>query len=154
MTAHTELIREGAAWVGVSAQVVGVEGGPSILGLVGTPLKTVNPARYGSLSLSSDSFSYDIFSQAGQAIRQPSGAGPLGDLRVKRLIAAGESQSASRLVTYIDAVHPVAGVYQGFLVHSRGGGGRRWGRAVRGSAAGGGRSAARRSPATTSTFRC
>jgi len=123
VTAHTELIREGAAWVGVSAQVVGVEGGPSIIGLVGMPLKTVNPARYGSLSLSSDSFSYDIFSQAGQAIRQPSGAGPLGDLRVKRLIAAGESQSASRLVTYIDAVHPVAGVYQGFLVHSRGGGG-------------------------------
>jgi hypothetical protein len=123
VTAHTELLRKGAAWVGVSAQVVGVEGGPSILGLVGMPLKTVNPARYGSLSLSSDSFSYDIFSQAGQAIRQPSGAGPLGDLRVKRLIAAGESQSASRLVTYIDAVHPVAGVYQGFLVHSRGGGG-------------------------------
>ncbi len=35
----------------------------------------------------------------------------------------GESQSAGRLVTYIDAVHPVAQVYDGFLVHSRAAGG-------------------------------
>jgi hypothetical protein len=118
VTAHTELIREGAAWVGVSAQVVGVEGGPSILGLVGS--RSGEPCALGSHPSTTPA---NIFSQTGQALRQPSGAGPLGDLRVKRLIAAGESQSASRLVTYIDAVHPVAGVYQGFLVHSRGGGG-------------------------------
>jgi hypothetical protein len=130
VTAHTELIRAGVAWMGVSAQVVGVEGGPSLLGLVGMPLKTVNPARYGSLSLSSDSFSYDIFSQAAQAIRQPSGVSPLGDLKVKSVIGAGESQSASRLVTYIDAIHPVAGVYDGFLVHSRGSGGPTFGAAL------------------------
>ena len=42
---------------------------------------------------------------------------------MKRVIAAGESQSAFRMVTYIDAVHPLTGVYQGFLVHSRGAGG-------------------------------
>ena len=35
------------------------------------------------------------------------------------LIATGESQSASRMVTYIDAVHPLEGVYDGYLVHSR-----------------------------------
>jgi hypothetical protein len=121
--AHTELIREGVAWVGVSAQFVGVEGGPGLVGVVSLPLKTVNPARYGSLSHPGDSFSYDIFSQAGQAIRQPAGISPLGDLKVRRVIAAGESQSAFRLVTYIDGIHPVAGIYQGFLVHSRGGGG-------------------------------
>jgi len=45
-----------------------------------------------------------------------------GDLRPKRVIAIGESQSAGRLVTYIDAIHPLAHVYDGFLVHSRGGG--------------------------------
>src|SRR5262249_17753961 len=38
-----------------------------------------------------------------------------------RLIAAGESQSAFRLVTYIDAIHPLARVYDGYLVHSRSG---------------------------------
>ena len=47
----------------------------------------------------------------------------LGGLRPERLIAVGESQSAGRLVTYINAVHPLVDVYDGFLVHSRGGGG-------------------------------
>jgi hypothetical protein len=120
--AHTELIRAGFAWVGVSAQIVGVEGGtPLIPGLLNLPLKTANPVRYGSLHHPGDSFSYDMFSQAGAAVRDPSG--PFHDLRVKRVIAAGDSQSAFRLVTYIDAIHPLVHVYDGYLVHSRGGGG-------------------------------
>jgi hypothetical protein len=40
-------------------------------------------------------------------------------LRPHTLIAAGESQSAGRLMTYIDAVQPITHVYQGFLVHSQ-----------------------------------
>ncbi len=119
---HTELIREGYVWVGVSAQIVGIEGGEPLLpGLPSLPVKVVDPARYGSLSHPGDGFSYDVFSQIGQAIREPAGASPLGDLKVERLLAVGESQSASRLTTYINAIHPVAGVYDGFLVHSRGG---------------------------------
>jgi Alpha/beta hydrolase domain len=118
--AHTELIRGGYAWVGVSAQRVGVEGGPALVPVASLPLKTVDPARYGALHHPGDSFSYDIFSQAAQAIRQPSGANPLGDLKVKRLIASGESQSAFRMVNYIDAIHPIAHVYDGYFVHSRG----------------------------------
>jgi len=43
-------------------------------------------------------------------------------LEPKHYLAIGESQSAGRLVTYIDAVHPLAHVYDGFLVHSRMGG--------------------------------
>jgi len=31
------------------------------------------------------------------------------------------------MVTYINGVHPLAGVYDGFLVHSRGGGGAAFG---------------------------
>jgi hypothetical protein len=118
--AHTELIRSGYAWVGVSAQVVGVEGGIGLVPVASLPLKSVDPLRYGSLHHPGDSFSYDIFSQAGQAIRQPSGPSPLGDLRVKRVLAIGESQSAFRLVTYIDALHASARLYDGYLVHSRG----------------------------------
>ncbi|HKA29613.1 MAG TPA: alpha/beta hydrolase domain-containing protein [Candidatus Binatia bacterium] len=120
--AHTLLLRKGYAWVGVSAQFVGVEGGSSPLGL-DLSLKAVNPARYGSLSHPGDSFSYDMFSQAGEAIEHPSGVSPLGTLRPHRVIAIGESQSAARLVTYVNAVHPLARVYDGFLIHSRGGGG-------------------------------
>lgn len=122
IAAHTELMREGYAWVGVSAQYVGVEGGPPLLDIMPSPLKGVDPARYGSLSHPGDSFSYDIFSQAGQALRTPNGPSPLADLKVKRVLAAGESQSAFRMVTYVNAIQPIAGVYDGFFVHSRAGG--------------------------------
>ena len=117
---HVQLIRDGVAYVGVSAQFDGVEGGGSVVGLPPMPLKMADPQRYGSLVHPGDAFSYDIFSQAAQAIRQPAGISPLGDLPIERIIAIGESQSAFRLVTYIDAVHPLADVYDGFLVHSRG----------------------------------
>jgi len=115
---HVEAIRSGHAWVGVSAQFAGVEGGGGILPIIDLGLKKVSPARYGSLHHPGDSFSYDMFSQAGMAVRQP--AGPLGELQVSRVIAVGESQSAFRLVTYIDAIHPVAHLYDGYFVHSRG----------------------------------
>lgn len=117
---HIELIRGGYAWVGVSAQFVGVEGGgTSIPGIGDLSLKGFNPDRYGSLNHPGDSFSYDIFSQAGQAIRSPDGIDPLGGLKVGQLIAIGESQSASRLVTYVNAIDPLAQIYDGFLIHSR-----------------------------------
>jgi hypothetical protein len=113
---HVELIRSQHAWVGVSAQTVGVEGGPAVVGVVSLPLKEVNPARYGTLLHPGDSFSYDMFSQAGQAVRN----GALGELKPKRVIAIGESQSAFRLVTYVNGIHPLAEIYDGFLIHSRG----------------------------------
>jgi hypothetical protein len=117
--AHSFLMREGYAWVGVSAQLVGISGGGGPLG-IDLSLKGVNPARYAPLQHPGDSFSYDIFSQAAQALRSMPAL--LGGARAKRIIAAGESQSAFRMVTYVNAVHPLAGVYDGFLVHSRGGG--------------------------------
>jgi hypothetical protein len=117
---HVEAIRGGHAWVGVSAQFAGVEGGGGILPIIDLGLKKVSPARYGSLHHPGDSFSYDMFSQAGTAVRQPAGTRPLGELAVQRVIAVGESQSAFRMVTYIDAIHPLTHVYDGYFVHSRG----------------------------------
>jgi len=120
---HTELIREGYAWVGVSAQFVGVEGGEgvvSIPGLGDLSLKGYDPERYGSLNHPGDSFSYDIFSQAGKAIYSPADVDPLGGLRPEIMIAIGESQSAGCLTTYVNAVAPLARIYNGFLIHSRG----------------------------------
>src|SRR5262249_46496488 len=84
---HVELIRDGFAWVGVSAQLVGVEGGGGILPVISLPLKTVNPARYGSLHHPGDGFSYDMFSQAGAAVRNVPAL--LGDLMPTKFIAAG-----------------------------------------------------------------
>jgi hypothetical protein len=108
---HNELVRAGTVWVGVSAQAVGVNA-----------TKAADPARYASLSHPGDSFSYDIFSQAGDAIRHDAPQ-ILGGLKPTTVLGAGESQSASRLVTYIDAVHPLAHAYDGYFVHSRSGGG-------------------------------
>jgi Alpha/beta hydrolase domain len=115
---HVELIRSGWAWIGVSAQSVGVNGGGNALGAA-LALKTADPERYGSLNHPGDSYSYDMFSQVGAAVRtQPSTL--LGSLKPERVIAVGESQSAFRLNTYINAVAPIANVYDGYLVHSRG----------------------------------
>jgi hypothetical protein len=115
---HREMLRSGYAYVGVSAQKVGVEGGQS-LGGAGMPLKKANPARYGTLSHPGDTFAFDIFSQAGQAVRSGKVLGPL---KPKRLLATGESQSAVFMTTYVDAIDPLARVYDGFYIHSRFGG--------------------------------
>ncbi len=116
---HTELVRKGYVWVGVSAQSAGVEGGGAVFDV---SLKLVDPERYGSLNHPGDSFSYDIYSQAAQAVRSPVGLDPLDGLEVKTLIGVGESQSAGRMVTYVNAIHPTIGLFDGFLIHSHGGG--------------------------------
>jgi len=119
-TGQLEMRRSGSAWVGVSAQYVGIEGSPG--GLLPLYLKAVNPARYGSLLHPGDSFSYDMFSQVAQAIRHPEGIDPLDGLNVQRLIAYGESQSAGRLATYVNAIHPLYNTYDGYMIHRRGDG--------------------------------
>ena len=114
-----EIVRSGYAWVGVSAQRVGVEGGGISLG-VDRVLKSFDPARYGTLSHPGDNYSYDMFSQAGAAVWRNS-AQVLGDLQIQDVIAMGESQSASRLTTYIDAIASTDNVFDGYFVHSRSG---------------------------------
>jgi hypothetical protein len=116
---RTELLRDGFIWVGVSAQFVGVEGSPI---LPGYALKGWDPVRYGSLVHPGDNYCYDIFSQAAQAIRHPVGVNPLGSSAyvITGMIADGESQSAGRLTTYVNAIQPLAGLFDGFLIHSRG----------------------------------
>jgi hypothetical protein len=120
---HTELIHEGFAWVGVSAQALGVNGGTSVLQVGGGGLRQTDPSRYGTLHHPGDAYSFDIFSQVAQAIRHPRHVAPLGALKPKALIADGESQSAFFLTTYIDAVAKPAHVFNGYMVHSRWAGG-------------------------------
>jgi len=119
--AHTEILREGHVWVGVSAQIVGIEGSGSDSSF-GLHLKRVNPERYGELAHPGDSFSYDMYAQAAQAVRNPVDIKPLGELVAERFIAMGESQSAARLVTYVNALGPIYDVFDGYIIHSRGGG--------------------------------
>ncbi len=116
--AHRETVRAGYAYVAVSAQQVGVEGGASLIG-ADMSLKTQDPIRYASLRHPGDAFCYDIFSQIGGLVHDAGRNGVLGSLNPEHVIAVGESQSALFLTTYVNAVDPLAKVYDGFLVHSR-----------------------------------
>ncbi|MDT5256678.1 MAG: hypothetical protein QOD10_1758 [Mycobacterium sp.] len=117
MMAHREILRAGYAYIGVSAQRVGVDGGANLLG-IDMSLKSQDPTRYASLNHPGDAFAFDIFSQIGGIVRN-AGSDILGALRPRHVVAIGESQSAVFLTTYINAVDPLARVYDGFLVHSR-----------------------------------
>lgn len=125
LNAHIEMIREGMAFIGVDAQTGGIYGEPGSIatkdGVGG--IKQMEPARYAALHLPGDSYSYSVYAQAGQAVRSD-GRKLLGGLTPKHVIALGESQSAFRLTTYIDAVAPLAPkVYDAYFVYSRGGNG-------------------------------
>jgi hypothetical protein len=115
LMAHRELMRSGYAWIGVSAQKVGVEGGPSLAGMDGS-LKTLDPVRYGELSHPGDAYAFDIFAQAGRLARR---GGLLPGAPPQRVFAVGESQSATFLTTYVNAMAPLARVFDGYLIHSR-----------------------------------
>lgn len=121
--AHDMLLGNGYAYVGVSAQSVGVEGGGfqiPIPGFETVSLKEWDNERYTTLEHPGDAYAYDIYSQAAQALRRPEGADPLEGYDVETLIAAGESQAAIMMVTYVNAIHPLADIYDGFFIHSRG----------------------------------
>src|SRR5437588_5784388 len=96
---------EGFAYVGISAQHVGLHGfEDDPHGLV-----TWDPERYGRLHIADDTLSYGIYAEVARHFapdRPADQIDPLDGLVVKRLRAAGGSQSAARLVSYIDAVHP------------------------------------------------
>lgn len=110
------MTRDGYAYVGVSVQQVTVDF-----------LRERDVSRYGSLkmadSLPAQPAAFEVFSQAGMALRQ-NGAGedPLGGLRAARLIAIGQSKSSGRLMTFINTVHGISlePVYDAFLPHAGG----------------------------------
>jgi hypothetical protein len=106
---HNEIVRNGDVYIGVSAQNVGVQA-----------LRRVDLARYGALVHPGDSYSYDIYSQAGQAVRSQASVLMPG-LTPQYVIAAGESQSAFRLTTYVNAIAPLVNVYDSYLINSRSG---------------------------------
>ncbi|MEE3238666.1 MAG: alpha/beta hydrolase domain-containing protein [Pseudomonadota bacterium] len=116
-------VRNGYAFVAVSAQQMGIE-----------TIKQWSQERYGSLDtthdgmVAGDGLSYDIFSAVGKAINRvgestaDGSVDILDGLKAEIILATGHSQSASRLATYLNNVHPLEPVYDGVMVH--GGGGR------------------------------
>jgi hypothetical protein len=104
---YNKLLNDGYAYVGVTAQAAGVG-----------DLKAWDPTRYGALSESNDGQSYDIFTQAAEATVQD-GSTLFGGSTPKSVIGAGDSQSALRLDTYVNALQPIFHQYNGFLAVGR-----------------------------------
>lgn len=106
-------MRNGYAWVGISAQSNGITKAV-------TGLKAWSPSRYGSLDVtnggkfSADELGYDIFAQGAKAIRSIPAV--LGGLSATRLIAVGASQSAGRLGFYLNSVEPLANIFDAALL--------------------------------------
>ncbi len=107
---HKELLREGYAYVAISAQEAGVSVGP-------LALKLWDPVRYAPLSHPGDAYEFDIFAQAGQALLNETGVQPLGELKPRRIIGSGASQSASLLLSYINNLHREQQLFDGFFVY-------------------------------------
>jgi hypothetical protein len=115
---HRQLVESGSAWIGVSVQRAGIEGGGLTASSVVTHLRGADPERYRGLTHPGDAYAFDIYTQAVRAVQ--SAGGPLGALRPTTTLAAGASQSASFLVTYLNAVDPLAAAIDGALLHGRG----------------------------------
>ena len=140
--AHRQFLRNGDAWVGITAKPISV-----------VSLKAFDPERYGSLSfanplplsdpgncdppittvdpvdqrsrLTEDGLIWDMYSQLGAWVR---GRSSPFKSEVDRVYGFGYSQTGGYLYTYINAVHPLATqanrgrpVYDGYLVAVAGG---------------------------------
>ena len=114
-----EILRGGYAWVGVSAQHIGIEGGPVAVGVEGTEglagqgLKAIDEERYGTLSHPGDGIVRHLHPGRVRANRARRGAGwASADPR------AGEPsrRRAHHLRQWRAAL---TRQFDGFLVHSR-----------------------------------
>jgi alpha/beta hydrolase family protein len=140
-----QLIRNGDAWVGITAKPITV-----------AALKTFDATRYGSLSfanplplddprnctniqtvvdppelrsrLTEDGLIWDINSQVGAWLQSDAKSNPLRKQGVEKAYGFGYSQTGGYLVNYINAIHPrvVASdgrpIYDGYIVGVAGGG--------------------------------
>ncbi|MCB0866805.1 MAG: hypothetical protein KDB58_13925 [Solirubrobacterales bacterium] len=109
------LIDNGYAWVGISAQNVGINA-----------LKGFNPTRYGDLvnpdplpnpQSDSDALSFEIYSAGIKALLDAgNGADPLPGMTPSTVIASGESQSGSRMSAYYNKIQPLHELVDAFLI--------------------------------------
>lgn len=102
--ARDEIVREGYAWVGISAESASVK-----------TLKKANPLRYANAVVSDSDLSFDIYDHAAVAIRQAASQWGQPGTKV-RLVGMGYSKSASFLFTFINAFQPRSHAYDGFYM--------------------------------------
>ncbi len=112
LNSQQHFLREGYAYVHVSAQAAGVCCLPAL-----TP-KVWDPVRYGPLDHPGDDYAFSMLNQIARAIRAPQGLDPMGGLQVEKVLAAGQSQSANQLFEFVTEGHVDPSVIDGVLIHS------------------------------------
>ena len=95
-------VRGGYGFAAINAQKVGTDF-----------LTKWDPVRYEGLNVPNDVYSFDVFSQAIDALKNPTDVAPMEGMTVERVVGYGQSQSAGRLNTYMSgltgtAADPVA----------------------------------------------
>lgn len=113
LTSIEFLLREGWAFVHVSAQAAGVCCSPL------TPA-VWDPVRYERLDHPGDQYANDMFSQVARAVRAADGVDPMDGLDVEVVIAAGQSQGGSRLSNYVATTAADHGVVDAVLQQAGG----------------------------------
>lgn len=113
METREMLLREGFAYVHVSAQKAGICCSPL------TP-QVYDPVRYAGLNHPGDGYANDMFSQIAVALRGHGKLDPMPGLKVRTILASGQSQSASKLYAYASTTQHDAHVIDGFLIHGGG----------------------------------
>jgi hypothetical protein len=100
-----EILREGYAWVGVSAEARSTKA-----------LQKMNPARYAQAHIADNDMSFDVFSDAAQAVRQAAAQWGTPQAKPAKLLAFGYSKSASYLFTYMNAFQPLNHAFDGYYM--------------------------------------
>lgn len=120
--ANETLLREGYAVAIASPQRVGVE-----------HLKKWSPERYKNLNVdvngcgadskslcTGDPTAHDIFTQIANGLKKDTGRkGALSGLKVKNVLATGQSQSAIKLTAYYNQIQPIDNFFDGFVYWDR-----------------------------------
>ncbi len=123
------LVRDGYAWIGVSAQRNGIDA-----------MKKWNPDRYEALNVAAsnidpldgsdvdpanplimaiggDVLAWDIHTQVAELAKTDSIM--LGGLKADKVISASESQSTLKVSTYYNTIQPLEQAYDGYIFYDR-----------------------------------
>ncbi|HLG86761.1 MAG TPA: alpha/beta hydrolase domain-containing protein [Alphaproteobacteria bacterium] len=119
---RAEILRDGFAWVGVSADRNAVGGHPPDSQDPYPDLVRWDPQRYGTLDIPDEDIGYDIFTEVARLVgpaRIVHGVDPLAGLKVTHIISGSASAATGRVITYINALQPIENAFDGFVLHAR-----------------------------------
>jgi hypothetical protein len=133
---HTQMLRNGDAWVGITAKPISVETLKNFDDQRYAPLSWANPldtadpmnceVSRDTTQATENGLIWDIHTQVGTWLRSADSANPFryntADSMAQMLYAWGYSQTGSFLYTYINAIHPIVtkargeSLFDGYLV--------------------------------------